>query len=152
MTQKEMNQTEWENPDNWTGPRWLSIYFSKKDSRCFVPKQIKALGPMEVEISIHGARPETHDALTRIKGSFVKTLAGVRNLVDAGIKVNLKCPIMKLNKDELYEVRDLADDLGLFITFDPVILRPSSAKLPAWERRSRAFLGRRSLAKNRWER
>jgi len=34
-TQDEINQTEWENPDNWT-----TIYFSKKDSRPWVPKKI----------------------------------------------------------------------------------------------------------------
>ena len=45
VTQQEINQAEWENPDNWTGPKGLSIYFSKRDSRCFVPKQIKELGP-----------------------------------------------------------------------------------------------------------
>jgi uncharacterized membrane protein len=45
VTQDEINQAEWENPDNWSGPKGLSIYFSKKDSRCFVPKQIRALGP-----------------------------------------------------------------------------------------------------------
>lgn len=45
MTQKEIDQAEWENSDNWTGPKGLSIYFSKKDSRCFVPKQIKGTGP-----------------------------------------------------------------------------------------------------------
>ena len=44
MTQEEINQAEWEDPDNWTGLKWLSIYLSKKDSRCFCPKQIKALG------------------------------------------------------------------------------------------------------------
>ena len=45
MTQEEINQAEWENPDNWTGPKGLRIYFSKKDSRCFVLKQVKGLGP-----------------------------------------------------------------------------------------------------------
>ena len=45
VNQEEINQAEWENPDNLTGPRGLSIYFSKRDSRCFVPKQIKGLGP-----------------------------------------------------------------------------------------------------------
>ncbi len=45
MTQEEINQAEWENPDNGSGPKGLSIYFSKKDSRCFVPKQIRGLGP-----------------------------------------------------------------------------------------------------------
>ena len=34
-TQHEVNQSEWENPENWT-----TIYFSKKDSRSWVPKKI----------------------------------------------------------------------------------------------------------------
>lgn len=33
-TQDEINQAEWKNPDNWT-----TIYFSKKDSRTWVPKK-----------------------------------------------------------------------------------------------------------------
>ncbi|MCJ8331468.1 MAG: hypothetical protein HRT89_11610 [Lentisphaeria bacterium] len=33
-TQDEINQAEWENPDNWS-----TIYFSKKDSRAWVPKR-----------------------------------------------------------------------------------------------------------------
>jgi len=33
-TQSEINQSEWENSDNWS-----SIYFSKKDSRTWVPKR-----------------------------------------------------------------------------------------------------------------
>jgi uncharacterized membrane protein len=44
MNQQEINEAEWTNPDNWTGPRWLSVYFSKGDSRVWVPKRIPALG------------------------------------------------------------------------------------------------------------
>lgn len=44
MDQKDINQEEWEKPTNWTGPRWLSVYCSKRDSRVWVPKQIPALG------------------------------------------------------------------------------------------------------------
>lgn len=36
--QDEINRQEWENPDNWGGPAWMSlIYFSKKDTRRWVP-------------------------------------------------------------------------------------------------------------------
>jgi MoaA/NifB/PqqE/SkfB family radical SAM enzyme len=84
-------------------------------------KRVAELKPMEVEISIHGAKPETHDALTRIKGSFEKTVQGLRNLKEAGIKVQLKCPITKLNQHELFQIRDLADELGFYMTFDAVI-------------------------------
>ena len=44
LDQEAVDQTEWENPANWSGPPWLSVYFSKKDSRIWVPKQIPALG------------------------------------------------------------------------------------------------------------
>ena len=44
MDQKAINQAEWENPDNWGGPRWMSVYFSKKDSRTWVPKQLRWMG------------------------------------------------------------------------------------------------------------
>jgi len=44
MIQDEINQHEWQKPDNWSGPKWISVYFSKKDSRTWVPKQIPAMG------------------------------------------------------------------------------------------------------------
>ena len=44
MDQREINQAEWANPDNWTGPKLLSVYFSKRDSRVWVPKRIPAFG------------------------------------------------------------------------------------------------------------
>ncbi len=41
MTQDEINEKEWGNPDNWSGP---GFYFSKKDSRVWVPKSIPWMG------------------------------------------------------------------------------------------------------------
>lgn len=84
-------------------------------------RKLKALNAMEVEISLHGARAETHEALTRIKGSFDRTVKAIENLTEAGIKVNLKCPITQLNQNELFEIKALADRLGRRMTFDAVI-------------------------------
>lgn len=39
MTQDEINRAEWENPENWTGPGWMAIYFSKVDTRTWVPNR-----------------------------------------------------------------------------------------------------------------
>lgn len=44
LTQDELNQQEWDNPDNWGGTSWLEFYFSKNDSRTWVPKRIPLLG------------------------------------------------------------------------------------------------------------
>jgi uncharacterized membrane protein len=36
--QQSVNDAEWRNPDNWGGPKWMSlVYFSKRDTRRFVP-------------------------------------------------------------------------------------------------------------------
>ncbi|MDQ0289290.1 DUF5808 domain-containing protein [Oligosphaera ethanolica] len=40
MNQQEINQAEWQNPDNWS----VGLYFSKKDTRTWVPKQIPWMG------------------------------------------------------------------------------------------------------------
>jgi MoaA/NifB/PqqE/SkfB family radical SAM enzyme len=84
-------------------------------------RRIKELHPTEVEISIHGARAESHEGLTKIRGSFAKTVKALENLVEAGIRVNLKCPITRLNQDELFEIKALAERLGLSVIFDAVI-------------------------------
>jgi MoaA/NifB/PqqE/SkfB family radical SAM enzyme len=86
-----------------------------------VVRKIKELNPFEVEISLHGAHPASHDALTRIKGSFTKTVRAIENLNEAGIKTILKCPITRLNQDELFEIKALAEGLGRSVIFDAVI-------------------------------
>ncbi|MEI6168897.1 MAG: DUF5808 domain-containing protein [bacterium] len=40
MEQKEINQAEWSDPANWS----CGFYFSKKDSRTWVPKSIPWMG------------------------------------------------------------------------------------------------------------
>jgi GrpB-like predicted nucleotidyltransferase (UPF0157 family) len=43
MTQEEINRVEWENPENWSDPV-IGLYFSKRDSRVWVPKRGLGLG------------------------------------------------------------------------------------------------------------
>jgi MoaA/NifB/PqqE/SkfB family radical SAM enzyme len=86
-----------------------------------VVSKIEALSPVEVEISIHGARAETHEALTKVKGSLAKTVKAIENLTEAGIRVQLKCPITRLNQNELFEIKALAERLGRSVIFDAVI-------------------------------
>ena len=42
--QDQINRTEWENPANWSGPRSYGVYFSKRDTRIWVPKKNPAHG------------------------------------------------------------------------------------------------------------
>ncbi|HEU4402553.1 MAG TPA: radical SAM protein [Candidatus Polarisedimenticolia bacterium] len=85
-------------------------------------KKIKEIAnPVEMEISIHGAKPETHERLTCVPGSLQRVIDAVRHLRAQGIKVNLKCPVTRDNQDEVLDVYNLAIGLGATIVFDPVI-------------------------------
>ncbi|NNE43764.1 MAG: hypothetical protein HKN12_06130 [Gemmatimonadetes bacterium] len=43
--QQERNEKEWNDPNNWLGPRWLgAIYSSDRDTRVFVPKRYQKVG------------------------------------------------------------------------------------------------------------
>jgi radical SAM protein with 4Fe4S-binding SPASM domain len=77
--------------------------------------------PVEMEISIHGAKPETHEKLTCVPGSFQRVVNAVRHLRAQGIKVNLKCPITRDNQAEVLDLYRLSQELGVSISFDPVI-------------------------------
>lgn len=43
MTRDEVNRSEWENPANWSDTL-VGVYFSKKDSRVWVPKRAPGIG------------------------------------------------------------------------------------------------------------
>jgi MoaA/NifB/PqqE/SkfB family radical SAM enzyme len=77
--------------------------------------------PVEMEISIHGARPETHEKLTCVPGSLQRVIDAVKHLRAQGIKVNLKCPVTRDNQEEVLDMHRLATELGVMIIFDPVI-------------------------------
>jgi len=44
MEKQEMNREEWCNTANWHGPKLLSVYVSRRDSRLWVPKQVSSMG------------------------------------------------------------------------------------------------------------
>lgn len=72
-----------------------------KDSQIPV---IKAANVSAVQVSLYSMRPEVHDQITTIKGSFFKTKSAIEKLVAADIPVIISCPVMKANYREYKEV------------------------------------------------
>jgi AdoMet-dependent heme synthase len=62
---------------------------------------IAALEPMAVELSLHGAKAETHDRLTGAPGSFVALAEGIGRLKRRGVPLLLKSLLTSVNEDEL---------------------------------------------------
>lgn len=44
MIQSEINNSEWNNQENWSGPKWLRLYSGRRDSRVWVPKYNRSFG------------------------------------------------------------------------------------------------------------
>jgi radical SAM protein with 4Fe4S-binding SPASM domain len=106
-------------------------------------RRLKQANIFEMEISIHGARPESHDTLTGIRGSFDRVIAALGHLQAQRIKTNLKCPITRLNQDELRDVWAIGERFGASVTFDPVITpRDDGDKSPLAMGATREFLVR----------
>ncbi len=77
--------------------------------------------PFLVEVSLHGARAETHDRQTRVPGSFGKLMANLGEMRALGLRVKFNTPLTRWNEGEIEALFALADERGLPINIDPQI-------------------------------
>ena len=77
--------------------------------------------PFMVEVSLHGARPETHDRQTRVAGSFERLLANLGAMARVGLRVKLNATLTAWNEGEIEAMFALADRLGLRLGFGATV-------------------------------
>lgn len=73
------------------------------------------LNNFRVGIPLYGHTPKLHDSITRVKGSFIQAVGGIKNLLESGIKVEVRTIIGKLNYKHL---EDTAKFVGGFQDID----------------------------------
>jgi radical SAM protein with 4Fe4S-binding SPASM domain len=83
--------------------------------------RLRQLGIEQVQISIYSHRPEVHDAITQSPGSLQRSLAAIRHLTAAGLKVSITNVLMQQNAPDAKGVRLLAQELGTSYVLDPTI-------------------------------
>lgn len=74
--------------------------------------------PRLVGISLYSGIGEVHDYITRIKGSWEKSMSVVRQLSALGVPLNLKCCVMRPNVKSYYMVADIAKGYGAVPQFE----------------------------------
>jgi radical SAM protein with 4Fe4S-binding SPASM domain len=74
-------------------------------------EDLHALGVKGVQVSIEGTEA-IHESI-RGKGSYSSSINGVRNLLDAGLKVTLNATLSALNADDLMRLIGLSSELGV---------------------------------------
>lgn len=93
-------------------------------------------GVTEITFSLHGHNPLLHDKQTRVSGSFLQSLAGLRNALNKkGLIVNIDIVINKIN------VRFLPDIIKFFVhlgvgEFDLLQVMPFGS---AWKNKDKLF-------------
>ncbi len=78
-------------------------------------KDVKRLAnyyPRLVGVSIYSGIAEDHDAITRIPGSWAKSMQVIKDLHEMAIPMNLKCCVMQPNLHSYYMVADIAKNYG----------------------------------------
>ena len=81
-------------------------------------REICALWPRTVGISLYSSVAEIHDATTGVKGSFQRALDSVRLVAGAGVRATVKCPLMRHTVFGYKKLLELCDELNALPQID----------------------------------
>lgn len=79
---------------------------------------LREVQPQFVNVSLYAAQAETHDAITRLAGSWEKTVQAIDALLAAGVPVRLAAPLMHPNRDAVPRLQAFARERGVHVIFD----------------------------------
>lgn len=86
-----------------------------------IVKEVKRLAdyyPRLVGVSIYSGIAADHDAITRISGSWDKSMQVIKELHELAVPMNLKCCVMQPNLHSYYMVADIAKEYGAIPQFE----------------------------------
>lgn len=81
-------------------------------------KRLVSYYPRLVGVSIYSGIAEDHDAITRIPGSWEKSMHVVKELSELAVPMNLKCCVMQPNLHSYFLVADIAKEYGAIPQFE----------------------------------
>lgn len=74
--------------------------------------------PRLVGVSLYSGVAEVHDGITRIKGSWEKSMSVIQQLSELAVTTEIKCCIMQPNVKSYYMVADIAKECGAVAQFE----------------------------------
>jgi len=93
-----------------------AVLVREKDAR-----RLREAGVEQIQVSVYSHKAEIHDRITKLPGSFSRTLKGIRLMRAAGLKVTLANVLMRSNAGDYAGVQELATETGAQYTLDPTI-------------------------------
>ena len=74
--------------------------------------------PRTVNVSIYSGESKTHDAITRVEGSWEKSISVIEKLSLLGVPTAIKCCVMRKNVKNYYSVHDIAKRFGCIVQYE----------------------------------
>lgn len=74
--------------------------------------------PREINLSLYSGISTVHDNITRIKGSWLRTINVIEKLTNQSIAVSINCPVMTYNVDSYQAVKAIAQKYHACVVFD----------------------------------
>jgi len=74
-----------------------------------------------VEISLYGSSKETYKAITGREDGFEKAINAIRFLKEERVIVYTKCILSKFTENEMDEIQELANSLGVILRWDHLL-------------------------------
>jgi radical SAM protein with 4Fe4S-binding SPASM domain len=78
-----------------------------------IAQQLRDVGFYKIEGNLDGNTSEVYEALRQTKGSFQRTIQGIRHCVNVGLPVRVNCTLTRLNYKYIREIVELACNLGV---------------------------------------
>ncbi len=77
-----------------------------------VAKRLKDSGVSGIGISLDSMRPDVHDSIRGLKGSWEKAIEGMRACKRNGLEIQIQTTVFKKNYDEIPDVVAFANEMG----------------------------------------
>ena len=71
-------------------------------------KLLRKVDPQYLNVSLYSMKPEEHDAVTRLPGSWQKTMDAILACEKAGVHIRIATPLLKENKEAFGELKKFA--------------------------------------------
>lgn len=98
-------------------------------------RELARLRVQEVDVSVYGVTPAVHDGITRLKGSYRRTLRGIEYLDEVGIPINIKMVLMKQNFHELPALKALCEERRWNFRYDYILFPRDDGSKDVWDYR-----------------
>lgn len=74
--------------------------------------------PYLVQCSLYSGDPAVHDKITRVKGSWKRTISVMDKLHELGVPIDISCPLMQTNLKSYFSVKPYVKKYGSTQAFD----------------------------------